>query len=67
MNEEIDDKFVKIHDKCYRVHTEITFLIEKENILELKNYLYNMLEELENDYKIIRQDIRKHYNNITII
>lgn len=67
MNEEIDNKFVKIHDKCYRVHTEITYLIENEKILELKNYLYKMLDEINNDYKLIRQSIRKYYNNIIII
>lgn len=67
MDEEIEEKFNKIYDKCYKVHTEIEHLIKNKNTLVLKNYLYNMLDEIENDYKSIKKSIRQHYNNIKII
>lgn len=67
INEDIEGKFDKLYDKCYKIHTEITNLIESNNILELKNYLYNILDELENDYKIIKKSIREYYNNIKIL
>lgn len=67
MDEEIEEKFDKIYDKCYKVNTEIEHLIKNKNILELKNYLYNMLDEIENDYKSIKKSIRNYYNNIKII
>lgn len=67
MDEEIEEKFDKIYDKCYKVHTEIEHLIKNKNTLELKNYLHNMLNEIENDFKSIKKSIREHYKNIKII
>lgn len=67
MDEDIEDKFENIYNKCYEVHTEITNLIENNNILELKNYLYTMLDDIESDFKIIKKSIRNYYNNIKII
>lgn len=67
INEDIEEKFDKIYDKCYTVHTEIEHLIKDKNTLELKNYLYKMLDEIENDFKDIKKSIRKYYNNIKII
>lgn len=67
MDGEIEEKFDKIYDKCYKVHTEIEHLIKNKNTLELKNYLHNMLNEIENDFKSIKKSIREHYKNIKII
>lgn len=67
IDEDIEDKFDKIYDKCYNIHKEITNLINNRNILELIKYLHNKLDELENDYKDIKKSIRKYYNNIKII
>lgn len=67
IDEDIEDKFDKIYDKCYNVHKEITNLIDNRNILELIKYLHNKLDELENDYKDIKKYIRKYYNNLKII